>query len=87
MATQTLTSLLALPSQLNFGRVERIALADQQRIERDAASDGAERGAVLRRDAIEPVGEPQAAGALHVARYQVGLPGMCLPMWRPMTRA
>jgi hypothetical protein len=55
---------------VEFLCIELVALADQERIEGDAAADGAERRAVLRRHAVEPVGEPQAAGAFHVARYQ-----------------
>ena len=33
MATQTLTSLLALPSQVNFVASNCVALADQQRVD------------------------------------------------------
>ena len=49
-----------------FLRVERIALSDQERVEGDAAADGADRGAVLRRHPIEEIGKPQAARALDV---------------------
>ncbi len=58
-----------------FLRVEGVALADQQRIEGDAAADRAERGAVLRRDAIKIIGEPQTAGAFHVLRHQRRIAG------------
>src|SRR6185369_17734427 len=46
--------------------LELRALGAEQRIEAGAAPDGADRGAVLRRHVVEPVGEPQAAGALRV---------------------
>ena len=56
-------------------------------IEAGAAANDAEGRAVLWRHTIEPVGEPQAAGALHVLDHHVGLPGMWRPMWRASTRA
>ena len=49
-----------------LGGVVLRALVAEQRLERDAAAGGAERGAVARRGLVEPVGEPQPAGALHV---------------------
>src|SRR5262249_5481499 len=42
------------------------ALGAEQRIEGGAAADSAEHGAVLGADIVEPVGEPQAAGAFEV---------------------
>src|SRR5262249_18480067 len=42
------------------------ALGTGQRIERGAAADGGEHGAVLRTDIVEPVGEAEASGTLHV---------------------
>src|SRR4029077_4050187 len=44
-------------------------LGAQERIECGAAPDGGERGAVLRADIVDPVREPQAAGAFPVLRY------------------
>ena len=52
-----------------LGGVELRGLVAEQRIEAGAAADDAERRAVLRADVVEPVGEPQAAGALHVLRH------------------
>ena len=49
-----------------LGAVELRRLLPQQRVEAGAAADDAEHRAVLGGDAVEPVGEPQAAGALHV---------------------
>ena len=60
---------------VELDRVELIAFADQERIEGDAAAEGGEHRAILRRHAIEPVGEAQAAGAFHVARYQGRIAG------------
>ena len=47
-------------------RVELGGLRAQQRIERDAARNRAECGAVAGRDVVEPVRQPDAAGTLHV---------------------
>lgn len=42
------------------------ALGAEQWIERGATADGGEHGAVLGTDIVEPVGEAEASGALHV---------------------
>ena len=54
-----------------LGAVELHALGREHRIETGAAADDGEHRAVLRRDPIHPVGEPQAAGAFHVPRDDV----------------
>ena len=54
--------------------VLRRAAADQ-RLHRHAAADHADRGAVLGRDVVEEIREPQAAGAGHVLRHDVGIAG------------
>jgi len=77
--------VIGAPSQLN-SVLGTHPLADQQRIEGDAASEGAERDRpAAQRDEI--VGEPQAPGAFHVFRHQRRCARMCAPKWRPITRA
>ena len=56
-------------------RIEGIALADEERIESDAAADRADRGAVMRRHAVEIIGKTQAAGAFEVLRHQRRIAG------------
>src|SRR5262249_14951257 len=51
---------------VELGAVELRGLAAEQRIKAGTAPDGAEHEAVLGCDVEEPVGEPQAAGAIHV---------------------
>ena len=63
---------------VELGRVELRALVAEQRIEAGAAADDAEGRAVLGADIVEPVGEPQAAGALHVLRHDVRIAGNVL---------
>ena len=58
-------------------RVELRALPAEQRLERDAAVDHADHGAVLGRGVVEPVDDQEPAGARHVLHgTMVGLPGM-----------
>ena len=66
--THTLTSLFMLPIQRNLVGSNFAASMPSIGSNAGAASDDAERGAVLGRDVVEPVGEHQAAGARHVAR-------------------
>ena len=58
--------------------VELRGLVAEQRIEAGAAADGADHRAVLVGDVVEPVGEPQAAGAFHVLRRHRRIAGNVL---------
>ena len=58
--------------------VELRGLVAEQRIEAGAAADGADHRAVLVGDVVEPVGEPQAAGAFHVLRRHLRIAGNVL---------
>ncbi len=56
-------------------RVEGVALADQQRIEGNAAADRADCGTIVRRDAIKVIGEAKTAGAFEIFRHNRGTAG------------
>jgi len=84
--TQTLTSSLALPIQVNLVP-SYCAACCEKRLERGGAGHGAEHGAVLGRGAVEPVGEPHPASAFHTLRHDRRMPGMCLPICRAIRRA
>ena len=70
IATQTLTSLLALPIQENFCASKASPLPISSGSNGNAAADRAERRSVMRRHAIEEIGKTEAAGAFHVFRNQ-----------------
>jgi hypothetical protein len=66
---------------VEFLRIEGIALADQQGIERNAAPDRADRGTVAWRDAIKVIGEAKTAGAFEIFRHQRRIAGdVCAEM-------
>src|SRR5262249_28262224 len=50
-------------------RIELAGIRTEQWLHRYAAANHTERGAVLRRDVVEEVGEPQASGTGHVLRH------------------
>src|SRR5947207_353701 len=58
--------------------LELRALGAEQRIERNAAADGAEHRAVLRRRLVEPIREPQAPRAFHILRHDDRVAGKVL---------
>src|SRR5437763_15948716 len=61
-----------------FRGLELRALGAEQRIERDAAADGAEYRAVLRRRLVQPVRKSQASRAFHVLRHDHRIAGKLL---------
>ena len=71
-AKQTPGSSLALPSQVNFWPSNCVGRAAEHRLERGAAGDQAELGAILGRHVVEVVGREDAAGALHVLDHDRG---------------
>src|SRR5262249_9177287 len=60
---------------VELGRIELGLCRAEQWIESSAASDHAERAAVLGRNVVEPVGEHETAGTRHVLRYNRRIAG------------
>ena len=70
--TQAETSLVTLPSQVNLVPSNCAVAGVSSGVVGDGAAEGAEGGAVLRRDRIDVLRGAQAAGAGHVLRHDRG---------------
>ena len=75
---QTLVSVVGVPSQEIFSRIEARAFLAGQRAKRCVACDDAHHRAVFRRGGIDVGGGGEAAGAGHVLRNDVGIAGQVL---------
>ena len=81
------TSESTRPIQFNSAVLKRTPCVPSFSSSADGRRADADRGAVLGSDIVHVRQREEAAGARHVLRHDVGLPGMCLPIWRATSRA